>query len=58
MKLKRLGSATVLVAAFAFVLAPLASASETKYQMMLGAPDDPNVYCSGGCGTNACCVVG
>lgn len=52
-----MGAALIVLGAFAFVASPVATASETKKQMMRGAPDDPNIYCNGGCATNGCCVI-
>ena len=57
MKSKVLSAALIMLGAFAFVVSPVASAGEVKKQMMRGAPDDPNVYCNGGCATNGCCII-
>lgn len=37
--------------------APALARADARYQMFYGGSGDPNVYCSGGCGTNSCCVV-
>ena len=57
MRRKLLGSAAIVAAAFACVLSIQANAWGVTKQMFRGAPEDPNVYCSGPCGTGSCCVI-
>lgn len=54
---KLLTRSLILAGAAAAILSVNSDAFGITKQVFLGAPDDPNVYCSGPCGTGSCCVL-
>jgi hypothetical protein len=54
---KLLIRALILGGAVAGVLSTQVDGFALTKQVFLGAPADPNIYCSGPCGTGSCCVI-